>query len=603
MNKQSKAGFNWLLKMAWRDGKASLSRLFLFMASIILGIAAVVAIQLFSTNLKDNIQKQSKSLMGADFIVDSRKKPSEKVQKIIDSLGADASEVNFVSMAAFPKNEGTKLVKVRAMKGAFPFYGKLSTLPENASASYQELGGALVDATLLLQYNIKPGDSIKLGKVTFPIIGALKSIPGSTAISSSVAPTVLIPFRYLEKTELLQLGSRTEYQYFFKAPEMDLELLDKKIDPILDNENADLDTHTNTSRNLGRRYDNVGRFLNLVAFIALLLGCIGIASSVHIYIKEKLKNVAVLKCLGASRKQSFYIYLIQIVSIGAIGGIVGAAIGTSLQYAFPYILKEFLPFSVEISITWLPIVMGITLGIFMSVLFALLPLLGTWYVSPLEVLRGQEENQQKPKAAKLIVGLTILFFIFIFSFWMLKSVINGLVFTIGIFITFAIVAAISSLFIKLIKKFFPTSWGFTSRQSLLNLFRPNNQTMVLILAIGLGTFLISTLYFTKDILLYKTTLDNKKTDANIILMDVQSSQEQALVDNFKTQGIEIIDNIPIITMRMHSLKGKLANDIRKDTTVRMRRWMLNREFRVTYRDKLAETEDLVAGEFIGNTNG
>ena len=603
MNKQSKAGFNWLLKMAWRDGKASLSRLFLFMASIILGIAAVVAIQLFSTNLKDNIQKQSKSLMGADFIIDSRKKPSEKVQKIIDSLGADASEVNFVSMAAFPKNEGTKLVKVRAMKGAFPFYGKLSTLPENASASYQELGGALVDATLLLQYNIKPGDSIKLGKVTFPIIGALKSIPGSTAISSSVAPTVLIPFRYLEKTELLQLGSRTEYQYFFKAPEMDLELLDKKIDPILDNENADLDTHTNTSRNLGRRYDNVGRFLNLVAFIALLLGCIGIASSVHIYIKEKLKNVAVLKCLGASRKQSFYIYLIQIVSIGAIGGIVGAAIGTSLQYAFPYILKEFLPFSVEISITWPPIVMGITLGIFMSVLFALLPLLGTWYVSPLEVLRGQEDNQQKPKAAKLIVGLTILFFIFLFSFWMLKSVINGLVFTIGIFITFAIVAGISSLFIKLIKKFFPNSWGFTSRQSLLNLFRPNNQTMVLILAIGLGTFLISTLYFTKDILLSKTTLDNKKTDANIILMDVQSSQEQALVDNFKTQGIEIIDNIPIITMRMHSLKGKLANDIRKDTTVKMRRWMLNREFIVTYRDKLAETEELVAGEFIGNTNG
>ncbi len=603
MNKQSKAGFNWLLKMAWRDGKASLSRLFLFMASIILGIAAVVAIQLFSTNLKDNIQKQSKSLMGADFIIDSRKKPSEKVQKIIDSLGADASEVNFVSMAAFPKNEGTKLVKVRAMKGAFPFYGKLSTLPENASASYQELGGALVDATLLLQYNIKPGDSIKLGKVTFPIIGALKSIPGSTAISSSVAPTVLIPFRYLEKTELLQLGSRTEYQYFFKAPEMDLELLDKKIDPILDNENADLDTHTNTSRILGRRYDNVGRFLNLVAFIALLLGCIGIASSVHIYIKEKLKNVAVLKCLGASRKQSFYIYLIQIVSIGAIGGIVGAAIGTSLQYAFPYILKEFLPFSVEISITWPPIVMGITLGIFMSVLFALLPLLGTWYVSPLEVLRGQEDNQQKPKAAKLIVGLTILFFIFLFSFWMLKSVINGLVFTIGIFITFAIVAGISSLFIKLIKKFFQTSWGFNSRQSLLNLFRPNNQTMVLILAIGLGTFLISTLYFTKDILLSKTTLDNKKTDANIILMDVQSSQEQALVDNFKTQGIEIIDNIPIITMRMHSLKGKLANDIRKDTTVKMRRWMLNREFRVTYRDKLAETEELVAGEFIGNTNG
>ncbi|MBU3013065.1 ABC transporter permease [Polaribacter vadi] len=589
--------------MAWRDGKASLSRLMLFMASIILGIAAVVSIQLFSHNLKDNIKKQSKSLMGADFIIDSRQKPSEKVQKIIDSLGAHASEVNFVSMAAFSKNESTKLVKVRALQGAFPFYGNLTTVPENAGKTYQELGGALVDATLLLQFDLAVGDSIKLGKVTFPIIGALKSIPGSTAISSSIAPSVLIPFRFLEKTELLQLGSRTEYQYFFKNPTIDLEALDKKIDPILDDENADLDTHTSTSRNLGRRYDNVGRFLNLVAFIALLLGCIGIASSVHIYIKEKLKNVAVLKCLGASRKQSFLIYMIQILGIGLIGGIIGSAIGTALQFLFPYILQEFLPFSVEISISFQPILMGIVLGIIMSVLFALLPLLGTWYVSPLEVLRGQEENQQKPKKARILVVLAILLFIFLFSFWMLKSALNGLLFTIGIFITFAIVAGVSNLFIKLIKKYFPSSWGFTSRQSLLNLFRPNNQTMVLVVAIGLGTFLISTLYFTKDILLAKTSIENKKTDANIILMDVQSTQEKALIQNFESKGLEVIDNIPIITMRMHSIRGKLANEIRKDTTVKMRRWMLNREFRVTYRDHLVETEELLEGEFTGKFVG
>ena len=596
---KSNLNFKWLLKMAWRDGKASLTRLMLFMASIILGIAAVVSIQLFSDNLKDNIKKQSKSLMGADFIIDSKKKPSEKVQKIIDSLGANAFEVNFVSMAAFPKNEGTKLVKVRALEGAFPFYGSLTTVPENAGKNYQELGGALVDATLLLQYDLNPGDSIKLGNVTFSIIGALKSIPGSTAISSSVAPQVLIPFRFLEQTNLLQLGSRKEYQYFFKNTTIDLEALDKKIDPILDAENADLDTHTSTSRNLGRRYDNVGKFLNLVAFIALLLGCIGIASSVHIYIKEKLKNVAVLKCLGASRKQSFLIYLIQIIAIGFIGGIIGALIGISLQFAFPYILQEFLPFSVDVSISFQPILMGIILGVLMSVLFALLPLLGTWYVSPLEVLRGQEENQQKPKKARILVFLAILLFIFLFSFWMLKSAINGLVFTLGIFVTFAIMAGVASLFIKLIKKFFPTSWGFTSRQSLLNLFRPNNQTMVLVLAIGLGTFLISTLYFTKDILLAKTSLENKKTDANIILMDVQSSQEKQLVQNFKSKGLEVIDNIPIITMRMESIRGKTANEIRKDTTVNMRKWMLNREFRVTYRSELTETEELLEGEFIG----
>lgn len=595
-NSSSKTSVKWLFKMAWRDGKASISRLMLFMASIILGIAAVVSIQLFSENLKDNIKNQSKALMGADFIIDSKKLPSKKVLAIIDSLNVAASEVNFVSMAAFPKNDGTKLVKVRAIQGNFPFYGTLDTEPASAAKEFQALGGAIVDATLLLQYNLKPGDSIKLGKLTFSIIGALKSIPGSSAISSSVAPIVLIPFRFIDETELLQVGSRKEYQYFFVAPsEMDLELLDKKIGPILDDENADIDTHTSTSARLGRSYDNVSRFLNLAAFIALLLGCVGIASSVHIYIKEKLKNVAVLKCLGATRKQTFLIYLLQILGIGLIGGILGSAIGVVLQYAFPYILKGFLPFDVQIAITAQPLIMGITLGVLMSVLFALLPLLGTWYVSPLEVLRGTDDNLVKPRKARLLTFMAILLFIFLFSFWLLKDALNGFVFTVGILIAFTIMAGTASLFMKAIKKYFPTSWGFTTRQSLLNLFRPNNQTMVLILAIGLGTFLISTLYFTKDILLSKTDTENSINDANIILMDVQNNQKEGVVNTILPKGLEVIDNIPIVTMRMHRIKDKLVNDIRKDSNSTMNRWILNREFRATYRSELLASEELLEG--------
>jgi putative ABC transport system permease protein len=160
-------------------------------------------------------------------------------------------------------------------------------------------------------------------------------------------------------------------------------------------------------------------------------------------------------------------------------------------------------------------------------------------------------------------------------------------------------AGVTNMFIRVIKKKFPSSWGYTKRQSLLNLFRPNNQTMVLVLAIGLGTFLISTLYFTKDILLAKTSIENTKTDANIILMDVQSNQELALLNTFKSKDLEVIDNIPIITMRIEKIKGKSANQIRKDSTLNIRKWMLNREFRVSYRSVLSETEELLEGTFIG----
>ena len=589
----------WLFQMAWRDGRAALSRLMLFMATIILGIAAVVSIQLFSENLKENIKSQSKALMGADFLIDSRQLPTEKVQAIIDSLGAVASEVTFVSMAAFPKNEGTKLVRVRAIEGPFPIYGSLETYPINAATRYQGDGGALVDATLLLQYDLVPGDSIKLGKTIFPIVGSLKSVPGSTAVSSSVAPPVIIPYRFVKDTELLQLGSRKEYQYFFKAPPtMDLEELDRKIDPILDDENADLDTHTSTSERLGRGYDNVGKFLNLAAFIALLLGCIGIASSVHIYIKEKLKNVAVLKCLGATRKQTFLIYLIQIATIGLIGGIIGSLIGLGLQYSFPIILQDFLPFDVEIALSGRPIVMGLALGVLMSVLFALLPLLGTWYVSPLEALRETEENLVKPRRARILTFMAILTFLYLFTYWMLNDALHGLYFTLGLLFAFSVMAGIASLFMLSVKRFFPAKWGFTERQGMLNLFRPNNQTMVLILAIGLGTFLISTLYFTKDILLSKTAIENNSENANIILMDVQTGEKEGVINTLTANSLELIDNIPIVTMRMHEIKGKLVNDIRKDTALRMNRWMLNHEFRVTYREALVASEELIEGDWI-----
>ncbi len=588
----------WLFKMAWRDAKASRARLLLFMASIILGIAAVVSIQLFSQNLTDNIQRQSKSLMGADFRIDINEVPSERAQEIIDSLQPDASEVSFVSMVAFPKNDGTKLVRVRGLQGDFPFYGKLETEPVTASTSYKTSGGALVDATLMLQYNLQAGDSIKIGEITLPIAGALNAIPGNTAVSSSVAPLVIIPYRFIEATKLLQFGSRKRYEFFYNQPDTDLVLLEEQLQPILEEENADLDTHISTSSRLGRRYDNVGSFLNLTAFIALLLGCVGIASSVNIYIKEKIKAIAVLKCLGASRKQSFLIFLIQIAGIGLLGGIIGTAIGVGLQELFPIVLKEFLPFELTISISLQPLIIGVLLGVIMSVLFALLPLLRTWYVSPLEVLRVNGDTSKQSRKASIVAIAVIVLFLYSFSYWLLRDWMFALAFIGGIMVTFGFLSGIAIGAMKLVRTFFPKSAGFTTRQSLLNLFRPNNQTVVLLVAIGLGTFLISTLYFTKDILLDKAEIGQTSESANLITLDVQPDQVGEVVNTFKANGLQVLNNIPLVTMRMHSIKNELVNNLRTDSTAQIRGWVLNHEFRTTYRNNLIDSEEIVKGEWV-----
>ncbi|MDP2526935.1 ABC transporter permease [Maribacter dokdonensis] len=585
--------------MAWRDGKASGKRLLLFMASIILGIAAVVSIQSFSNNLKNNIGLQSKALMGADFLIDSNQPANERVVELMDSLGGyKAREVKFASMAAFPKSLSTKLVQVRAIEGNYPFYGELETEPTTSAFDYQDKGGALVDATVMLQFDLKPGDSVKLGTTTFPIVGALITAPGSTGIGATAAPPIVVPFGFMEESGLLQRGSRLAYNYYFKDDKADLELLNDKVDPLLDAENADMDTHTDTSERLGRRYENVGRFLNLVAFIALLLGCIGIASSVHIYIKEKLKAVAVLKCLGATRKQTFLIFLLQIAGMGLLGGIIGTAIGLLLQQTFPLILQEFLPFTVEISTSYPAIFVGLLLGVSMSVLFALSPLVHTWFVSPLQVLRVQEDTGKKSRPYQIWVVVAIVLFVLLFALWLLGRWEFALSFVVGILVTFSILAGVSIGFMRLIKKYFPKSWSFAARQSLLNLYRPNNQTVVLILAIGIGTFLISTLYFTKDFLLAKTTFEASAESPNLILFDVQTEQRNDVENTITPKGLPVIDNIPIVTMRMERIKDRDVNDIRLDTTTRVNKWILNHEFRTTYRDSMIGSEKLLEGEWL-----
>jgi len=606
MNKDitSSPGLSWLFKMAWRDGKSSGKKLTLFMASIVLGIAAVVSIQSFGENLKNNIALESKALMGADFKIDSDDPPNERVLSIMDSLGGyQAREINFASMVAFKSNGSTKLLQVRGIEGRFPFYGELETVPVDAASNYQNQNAALVDATVMLQFGIKPGDSIKIGNVTLPILGSLKSAPGSTAFFSTVAPPVIIPYEFIEESGLVQTGSRIDYEFYFKSkPNTDLEQLDKIVDPILDREEADLDTHTSTSDRLGERYENFGKFLNLVAFIALLLGCIGIASAIHIYIKEKLKSIAVLKCLGASKKQTFIIYLIQVAFMGLIGGLVGTAIGLILQQIFPLLLEGLLPVDVKINISVPIIIIGILLGIIMSVLFALLPLINTLYISPLQALRVVSENNSKSRKANLLVSLVIISFIFLFSFWLLEDWIYALSFVGGVLLTFLILAGLSFIFMRTIKKYFPHRWGFVPRQSLLNLFRPQNQTLILILSIGVGTFLISTLYFSKDLLLAQASLDAQNTSPNIILLDVQNDQRETLISSINNNDLPVLSDVPIVTMRLENIDGKSVNEIREDSLSQVNSWVLYHEFRTTYRDSLIDSETLKEGSWVREIN-
>lgn len=591
----------WLIKMAWRDSRASGKKLLLFTSSIVFGIGAFVAIQSFGESLKDNMALQSKTLMGADFKIDTDKPPSSDLIELMDSLGGYvAREVAFPSMATFSSVEATKFMRVRGLEGAFPIYGNLETSPPEAGNQFEKNHFALVDETVMLQFGLEPGDSIKLGYSQIVIGGALKSIPGSNAIFSSIAPPVVVPYDFIAETQLIQTGSRIDYEFYFKtSTETNLVALDKTIDPKLDVLDADIDTHTSTSERLGRRYENFGKFLNLVAFVALLLGCIGIASAVQIYIREKIASVVVLKCLGASNRQAFTIYLIQIAGIGLLGGCIGTLTGLAVQYSFPVLLKGLLPVDIVLRIHPQFVVGGLVLGLVMAVLFSLNPLLKTFYASPLQALRVEETPNVRTKKLTYAVATAILAFVFLVSWFILGRVNYALFFLAGIGITFLILVGISKLLTSALRKFFPKHWPFVYRQSLKNLFRPQNQTLILMVSIGLGSFLVSTLYFSKSMLLAQAEIDAQANKPNLILLDVQTSQVENAQQTIKNSRLEVLDQVPIVTMRIHELKGKSVNEWQKDSTDLVQNWTLNHEYRVTYRDSLTVSEKIIEGDWIG----
>ena len=594
--------------MAWRDSRRSRQRLLLFMSAIVLGIAALVAINSFGDNLAQSIDDQARELLGADLTLSWNRPPSEKVQKLAQRIGQDrAFEVSFASLVSIPRTGGVRLAQVKGLEGRFPYYGDWEVQPVSAIARFRQADNhvALVDDALLVQLGAQVGDSVKVGNLSFLIAGRVMKTPGQAAIASTVAPTVFVPKEDLANTGLLERGSRVAYKYYYQfVPGTDVDKYLKTISPLLDREGVNTDTVAGRKQQTGRSFADLTNYLSLVAFVALLLGCVGVASSVQLYVKEKIESVAILRTLGASGKQALLIYLIQTALMGLIGATIGAVLGSGVQLLLPRVFSDFLPVTVETALSGPAILSGIGTGLLISVLFSLLPLLAIRNVSPLRTLRSSYEDDLSGRdPLRWLVYLLVLGFIIGFSYWQTRSWTSALSFAGGLAVAFGALTLLGLGLIWLVRRFFPTSWSYVWRQSLANLYRPNNQTLVLVTSIGLGAFLIATLTLMQGLLLNQVELSASGNQPNMVLFDIQNEQLAGVRTLVQQQKLPILEQVPVVTMRLTEINGRSMAAIKKDTTLKIPDWAMTREYRVTYRDTLIGSEKLTAGKAPYMANG
>jgi putative ABC transport system permease protein len=607
IKKKKKHLFNdkWVWKMAWMEGKHNVRRLLLFTSSIIIGIASIVAIDSFNENLQRDIDSQAKELLGADFVIRSNGPLDSLFSLRLDSLGEQrATDIHFASMALFMNvHGGARLVQVVAKDGDFPFYGQVKVQPENALNTLGDGRNVVLDENLAIQYELSSGDSIKLGQTVFVVQGIVQSMPGNNAISTSFTPSIYIPMSELAGTGLIQFGSRTSYRRYFKISEdVDIEALEEELVPALKKFDYGHNTVEDQKEDMGRAFENLYRFFNLLAFVALILGCIGVSSSIHIYVQQKKHAVAVLRCMGASGWQAFNIFFIQSMFLGFIGSLAGIFLGIFIQYLVPVMLGNILPVEVGFVIVWVSVIKGLIIGVTISMLFSILPLTLVRKIPPLIVIRSFYDEISARSKTRYLTILLIIILPWLFAIWQTKSLQFGSIFMGGLLLAFGLLFVVAKLIILMMKKLASRGGTFVMRQGMSNLFRPNNQTIVLVIVIGLGAFLLATLGQVQSALLGQVAFMGGEERPNTVLFDIQPYQKDELVKFTRDHDLPVQQLVPIVTTRIKSLAGKTVEEIKKDTSIHIRNWALRREYRVTYRDSLIESETLLEGKLYPYKN-
>jgi putative ABC transport system permease protein len=309
--------------------------------------------------------------------------------------------------------------------------------------------------------------------------------------------------------------------------------------------------------------------------------------------------MATLKCLGFFQRSVFKIYLIQILGVGFLGGVFGGLAGVSIQQVFPLFLQNFLPVELDFSIQPIVLLVGIVAGILMALLFSLLPLLKTLKVSPIQVLRDQSAFFKVSFKTRSIVYLLIGAFVFIGSYILLHDVFISSVFLGSLLLVFVLLNSISSMFLLILRKLQLKRRGIVVKYGVKSIFRPGNQTKVLLLSIGMASFLIASITSLQSMLMEQTKVGDVSNQANMLLIDVQRDQVKGIEKKLTNKNLKLFNNVPIVSIRINKINGRSISELRRDSLLNIKDWILNNEYRVTYTDSLDEGEEVIEGTWIG----
>jgi putative ABC transport system permease protein len=584
----------FVLRLAWRETRGAWRHFGYFFACITLGVSALVGVGSFADSLERTVAGSAKSLMGGDVEVrSSQPLPGSAAALAGPAGGVAVTRVReLVAMAQGGRSE-SQLVELKAVEPGYPFYGALVTEPAGPLDTLIGGGRALVHESFLARLGLRVGDRFRVGDAELTVAGVVVKEPDRAVGVFSLGPRVLIAAEDLDRTGLVRPGSRVRYRTLFRLPE--------GRDPLAfrDRLSAALPavqrvaTYAQAQPGLRRFWDQLTMYLGLTGLVALMVGGIGVAVSVSAFVRRKLASIAILKALGAGWRPLLAAYLLQAALLGLGGSVLGALLGSAVQPLLAPVLVRLLPIDLTLAFSLRAVLSGLAMGVGVTLLYALWPLLAIRRVPPALVFRMDVEPRlrgRRPWAAAIPIaaGLAAL------VLWQAGSWRIGALFAGGLAAALLLLALGARLVIGLARR---VRWRAPAwRHGAANLYRPGSHAGPVLVSLGLAVMLVVSIALL-DRSLRAQLLERAPGSAPaFFFIDIQTDQAGAFARLVTAEGATAPAELtPVVRSRLAAVNGAAltaAERSRRDDA-----WYLTREYVLTWAAQAPGHNTVVAGRW------
>jgi putative ABC transport system permease protein len=599
---------NFIFNLTWREIRSSWRRLLFFFLCIAIGVGSIVGLRSLIQNLSKTVGGDARMLMTADVEVSSTNdfSPTEidKIEEVINKSNIVEARNEAITTAVMARpvdaaNETLSFVELKGIEPPFPLVGNF-TLAGGAPFDFKllENRGAVVSPLLLEDLSVKIGDKIRIGETEFQIRATFTEEPGGTG-GFRLGPRVFIEKKAFDEAEITRNTSRIRRRILYRTSDNPTALV-KELRENLKDTILNVQSYRETQESLGEQFARTENYLSLTGLLILVLGGVGVWNVARVFVEQKRKSVAILKCLGASGTRIITVYLLQILVLGLLGSFFGVFLAQCFLWFARYKFSDALPAAMSYAIHLPSAWQGVLLGVLISLLFSALPLLQVRNIKPRLLLHDAGgEKMRRLDWAKLTFTVATVAGLLSLSAWQAGSWKIGAIFLGGLAATSLMLYLAAFCLTWLLKKIKNFS-SFSIKQAVNSLYRPGNQTRIILLAVGLGAFVVLAVQSLEANLVREFDFTRNQTLPSLFLVDIQRSQIDEIKNILETRTGEAAQIIPTARARVAFVNGEPFDFANRET--RQQQGQIGREFAVTFRPNLDANETVVAGRWWSETS-